>query len=66
MICGYAGGFLTVLYVSNYTKAIEDEQKRKKRAKKIQEQNQDEDARQVLEMLEKEPEEFQPKFLAKQ
>lgn len=57
---------MTVLYVSNYTKAIEDEQKRKKRAKKIQEQNQDEDARQVLEMLEKEPEEFQPKFLAKQ
>jgi hypothetical protein len=66
VICGYAGGFLTVLYVSTYTKAIEDEQKRKKRAKKIQEQNQDEDARQVLEMLEKEPEEFQPKFLAKQ
>ena len=57
---------MTVLYVSNYTKAIENEQKRKKRAKKIQEQNQDEDARQVLEMLEKEPEEFQPKFLAKQ
>ena len=34
LICGYAGGYLTLLYVKRYNKAITDEQKRKKKYKK--------------------------------